>query len=368
MEASLRAPGTAPLPGSAEEFLGAQSAVAIRTYALHKSNAIGRRLAELRQAYPLLSIERILRSGQLIEARDDVILREGDTVALHGTVDRLLGVAPRLGPEVDAPALRETGPQTADVIVQSGEVAGQRLIDLARDIGHGLYLNAIFRAGDQIPKGADVVVQKGDLLRVTGSPWRIDRFGKRAGRILRPSLSTDIVTLALGLTAGALIGLITIPIGSIRLTLGSAVGLLLVGIALSTVRTRHPAFGGPFPEPARQLLEDLGLNVFVAVLGINSGIGVIRALSTGALTPIILGTLIIGFLPAIVAWIVGRRVMRLYDALLLGAVAGARCNSAGLRAAQEASHSAVPAISYPATFAITNLVFTAMSYVMAILG
>jgi putative transport protein len=53
---------------------------------------------------------------------------------------------------------------------------------------------------------------------------------------------------------------------------------------------------------------------------------------------------------------------------LLGAVSGGRCNSAGMRAAQEATHSNVPAISYPVSFAVSNIVLTFLSYVMAVLG
>ena len=54
--------------------------------------------------------------------------------------------------------------------------------------------------------------------------------------------------------------------------------------------------------------------------------------------------------------------------LLMGAVAGGRCNSAGMRAAQEATRSTVPAISYPVTFAISNVILTLLAYVMAIIG
>ena len=159
----------------------------------------------------------------------------------------------------------------------------------------------------------------------------------------------------------------TIPIGGLKLAMGSAVGLLLVGIVLSILRTRQPGFGGPFPEPARQLLEDLGLNIFVVVMGLNAGSGVLKALSAGALPPILIGTLVVGFLPAIVAWIVGAFLFKMNGALLLGAVAGGRCNSAGLRAAQETSQSNVPALSYPVTFALSNVVLTVMTYVFALI-
>ena len=162
--------------------------------------------------------------------------------------------------------------------------------------------------------------------------------------------------------------MITIPLGSIRLTLGSAVGLLLVGIVLSIVRTRYPTFGGPYPEPARRLIEDLGLNVFVAIVGLNAGAGVTKAIAQGSMTPILVGTLIVGFVPALIAWAVGRRLLHMNVALLLGAVAGGRCNSAGMRAAQETTQSTVPALSYPVTFAISNVILTLLAYVMAMVG
>jgi putative transport protein len=342
--------------------------VGVRAFEVREPPVVGHRVGELRKVHPLISIERILRGGRVLEARDDVVIQSGDTLALHGRLGRLLAAGPRIGPEVDAPQLEDLGATTVDVVVHGKEAVGHTILDVARGPGHGLFLNAMFRGGDQIPFGAETVLREGDVLRVTGSAWRIDLLEQHVGKVVRPSLATDVVTVAVALTLGGLIGLITIPLGSIRLTIGSAVGLLLVGIVLSTLRTRNPALGGPFPEPARQLLEDLGLNVFIAILGLNAGAGVLRAIGAGAVAPIVIGCLVIGFIPSIVAWFVGSAIMKMNDALLLGAIAGGRCNSAGMRAAQEATASNAPAISYPVTFAIANVIFTLMSYVMAVVG
>ena len=368
-EAEVRGVGSAPLPGAADEFFGGPLPVARRTYLVEAQELIGKRLDELRRTYPFLSVERVMRGSTLLEPADDLVLQAHDTVALYGRVSRLIN-ASRLGPKVDAPEARDVGAQTVDIVVHDDRVAGRTLSDLAASSGHGLFLNAMFRAGEQVPVGPDTVVRKGDIVRVTGSDARIELLARRAGRIVRASLSTDIVTLAAGLTIGSLIGMISIPLGGgIKLAIGSAVGLLLTGIALSTLRTRHPAFGGPYPEPARQLLEDLGLNIFIAILGINAGAGLLAAMSGDTLAPILIGSVVLGVVPAAVAWSVGRnRPFRMNPALLMGAIAGGRCNSAGMRAAQEATGSTVPAVSYPITFAISNVLFTLFCYVIAMLG
>jgi putative transport protein len=314
-----------------------------------------------------VAVERVMRKGQIMQPSDDLTLRVHDEVTLYGPIERLAAAGGRIGHEIYDRVARDVDEQTVDIVIVGDKAPGRTLEELASSYGHGLHLNAMFRAGEAIPFGRSTVIRKGDVLRVTGSKWRLERFEKEGGKIVRPSLATDITTLALGLTAGGLVGMISIPIGAVRIVFGSAVGLLVVGIALSTLRTRHPAFGGPYPEPARQLLEDLGLNVFIAILGINAGEGVVRAISQGAVAPILLGTLLVGFVPPVIAWWVGRRFLKMNAALLLGAVAGGRCNSAGMRAAQESSRSTVPAISYPVTFAISNILFTVFSYAMALL-
>jgi putative transport protein len=209
-EASIRGAGTLPLPGVGDEFFGGTLPGDVRAYTLEGGRAVGHRLAEVREAYPLVSIERILRGGRMLEARDDEVLQVGDTLALYGRLPRLLAAGPRIGPEVDAPEIRDIGVETVDVVIHNPAVVGRKLIDLARDVGHGLVLNALFRAGEQIPAGPETIAEKGDVVRVTGGRWRIATLERHLGRVVRSSLATDIVTLALGLAAGGLIGMITV--------------------------------------------------------------------------------------------------------------------------------------------------------------
>jgi putative transport protein len=357
-----------PLPGAALPHRAGAEATTTRAYRVENPQLVGRTLGELRALVPMVAVEWLNRGGETVEPADTMVLRASDVIVVYGRVERVIAAAPRIGPEVYTGEPGGDLPETVEVVVHGGDLEGRTLLELARGVGHGLVLNALFRASEPQHVGPETRLEVGDVLRVTGTERRVALLERRGARVVRPSRTTDILTLAIGLALGALLGAIRIPIAAVSLTLGAAVGLLLVGITLSTLRTRNPALGGPFPEPARQLLEDLGLSVFIAIAGINAGPGVVAAVKAGALVPIVAGCLLVGFAPAVLAWAVGQYGMRMNAALLLGAVAGARSNSPAMRAGQEASASDVPAIAFPVAFAISSVLFTFLAYVVALLA
>jgi putative transport protein len=66
------------------------------------------------------------------------------------------------------------------------------------------------------------------------------------------------------------------------------------------------------------------------------------------------------------AWWIGRHVLQLNPALLMGAIAGARQNTSSMQSAQEQSKSAVPGIGYPVPLAITTLALSVVAYFFAL--
>ena len=269
-----------------------------------------------------------------------------------------------IGPELTEHALRSIPTETVEVVVTHRNLVGKTLAELVHGVGHGLYLNGLFRAGDQVPATPETVVRKGDVLRVTGDAPHTAALAKAAGAVSRTDVATDIVFLAVGLAIGALVGAITIPVGNVKLSLGTGGGLLLTGLLISVWRTRRPSLGGPFPEPARRLIEDLGLNIFVAIVGLNAGAKFLEAMKGGTVLPLLLGAMFVGLIPPLIVWIVGSYAMKLNPAILLGAMAGARTNSPGMRVAQEDAHSTAPAIGFPVPFAIGTILLTIAGYVL----
>jgi putative transport protein len=357
------------LPGTATALQPKEMLVEVRAFEVQKDAVAGRTIGELKQRFPNAAFEQVRRAGKPLELTDQLRIERGDVMVVSGPLSPMVSAEQVVGPELSDPGLLAVGLETVEVVAQTDRSVGKTVGEILREGAHGFAINAMFRAGTEVPFGPDTVVRKGDVFRLTGSSRRIEEFESAIGRrVVHSSTTTDMVTLAIGVSLGALLGTIPIPLFGLKLSLGSAVGLLVVGIVLSILRTRNPAFGGPFPEPARQFVEDLGLNVFIAITALNAGAGVITAMKAGALPPIVVGTLVVGLIPPVIGWAVGQYRHKMNAGLLTGAISGARCSSPGLRVSQEDTKSSVPALSYPVTFAISNVLITLTCYLMATLS
>jgi len=70
----------------------------------------------------------------------------------------------------------------------------------------------------------------------------VERAGKPAGAIVRPSDATDFVTLGLGVFMGRLLGVvIAIPVGVTHISLSTSLGTLLMGLLVGWLRSVRPS-------------------------------------------------------------------------------------------------------------------------------
>lgn len=362
---AMRAEQSAPLPGTAEAGEVADTAIAIRTYRVAAGTIGGRTVGEIRAKAAKVSIEQVRRDDRWLTAEDEVKLEPGDEVVVAAPLDAQVRVREALGPEVpDAEARARVPTHTVDVVIGSRDKAGRSLPALLAALGPGLYPNAVFRAGEELP-AASTVLKAGDVIRVTGTEPRIAKLGTSVGQVIRATHSSDVLTLAIGLLTGAALGAIPVPLFGVRVSFGAA-AVLVTGILFGWLKTRHPALGGPISEGGRRLMEEMGLNVFTSVLAVNSGLAVYGVITGGPLWSLVFSCLLVSAVPALVAWWIGRHVLKVNPALLMGAVAGARQNTSSMQAAQELTQSAVPGIGYPVPLAITTVALSVIAYFLAL--
>ncbi len=353
------------LPGSARQFEPGYLPFDVRAYRLEGDELAGKRLSELSRRYPGGTVEKVRRDGVVFVPTKDTRLQRGDVIAVEARVAAHLAVGATIGPEVDDHEVRDVRLETVQVVVPK-LFASRTLTEIVSAEGFGVIPVAVFRMGEVLPMSSKLELKPGDVLRVTGSTEHIAALEKVAGAVVRASVSTDIATLSVGLALGAAIGAIRVPLFGVELTIGPAGGLLLAGIAVGTLRARNPSWG-PFPEPARLLVEDLGLNVFVAVVGLGAGPGIAQAVNTGQIGTLTVGALLVGLLPPLLVWAVGLYGFKMNPAVLLGALSGARQNSAAMRAAEEDCESDAPAIGFPVPYALSTILMTVFAYIVMLL-
>ena len=235
------------------------------------------------------------------------------------------------------------------------------------DFAGQLQLLKIERGGAPIPLGADTQLQRFDVLFVAGLKSAVNKLAGLAGKIARPSTATDLLTLSVGMIIGLLIGLINVPVGSFKVGLGSAGGLLLSGIFVSSFVSRLRFFGST-PNAARNILEDLGLVTFIAIVGINSGSTLLAQLTGKIALYIFLAGFIASTIPPILTWAIGYHFMKINPAVLMGGVAGARSHSGPCREAAKEIDSSVPWVGFPVGYAVSGVLLTVFGYFAMLLS
>jgi putative transport protein len=110
----------------------------------------------------------------------------------------------------------------------------------------------------------------------------------------------------------------------------------------------------------------VGLNIFIAIVGISAGPGFIDGLKTQGVSLFLWGALATT-IPLVLGMFIGKFVFRFHDALLLGIVSGARTTTASLGLVCDAAKSQVPALGYSVTYAVGNTLLTIWGMVLILL-
>jgi putative transport protein len=351
------------LPGTSEAFTVGMQPVGIRVYQLTNKDLVGRRLNDV-SATLNTPILRVTRNDTALPLTENPALAAGDLLTIAGAVKKLVGDTTAVGPEVDNDAARHIDVDQAEIVLSNKAISGKTAGDVQHDLGmHGIRLRALFRDGHELPLLPGTPLQRHDVLRVIGMPSALQKAVETLGQAVRPTNTTDIITLALGIATGYAVGLLTIPVAGIPIGLGAMGGVVVAGMVVSILRSINPALGGPMPEGARAFLESIGVDLFVCGLGLNVAPALVDALSHGMTTiyMLLLG-LATATIPTFISWLVGLYILRMDPIILAGSVAGARNSTTAMRAISDRSKSAIPSFGYPVTYALSTVVFLVYGY------
>ncbi|PYJ07221.1 MAG: aspartate-alanine antiporter [Verrucomicrobia bacterium] len=344
---------------------------ALRAYKVQPGGkAAGLRVAEAEGLVPgaRLFILRLRRGGEILDATADTVLKEGDVVAVAGEREVLVGVLGAAAVEIEDRELLAVPVEGVDVLVTNKEVDGKTLAELAENpAARGVFLRKITRGATatDIPVLPGTEINRGDLLTLVGRTSDTTAATKLLGVADRPTDVTDMAFVGLFIVVGALIGSLVFKVAGAPLTLSTAGGALVFGIIGGWLRSVRPSFGR-IPTPTVWFMNSVGLNIFIAIVGISAGPGFVNGLKTQGVGLFLWGAAATT-IPLILGMFVAKYIFRFHDALNLGIISGARTTTASLGLVCDQAKSQIPALGYTVTYAVGNTLLTIWGMVIIML-
>ncbi|OIP86718.1 MAG: transporter [Rhodobacterales bacterium CG2_30_65_12] len=294
-----------------------------------------------------------MRSGEEVSVPTRAtVVRSGDTLHIVGPAKALAAMKLVLGPEAATPVTTKGSRMTwARLVVTEKRALGVRLRDLALPEGHDVTITRINRAGIELPPRAASRLAFGDIVTVVGLPDDIEvvkmTIGDERSRLDQVQFEAVFVGIVLGIVLGSIP--LAIPGLPAPLKLGLAGGPLVAAIGLG--RLGH---WGPFvwfmPPVANTALRELGIVLFLAVVGISAGDRFVETLLAGPGLAWVGYGILITLVPLATVGLIARALFGFNFLSLAGLLAGSMTDPPALAFATSLHGSAAASVAYVSVY------------------
>ena len=330
--------------------------IVTRAFLVQKEDFVGTPLGSFKDDIGAVTMHKIKRGDEFIPVASDTVLQIGDKVSLVGAQNRLIMAPERIGPEIVDADLLDAGTESCLIVITRKKAMGMTVSRKSISHQYGCILAEVKPLGVAVPADPPVVLPRRDVRNVTGPIAGIERMQQALGHAERNLDETDLLTFALGIAAGILVGSYTIRVMGVEVGLGTAGGLLSVGLVIGFLRSIHPTFGR-MPSAARYVFMELGMLFFMTAIGLKAGQGIVAALEQSGLALFAAGMLTT-IIPVLFSYYFGRKVLKINPVLLLGAVTGAMTSGACLSIVNKEAQSTIPSLGYTGAYAFANIFLT----------
>jgi putative transport protein len=272
-----------------------------------------------------VTCSRLLRDGRLRVPHDTTWVEVGDVLHLIGPRAELDGLARTYG-SVHRPPLTTEGSELTreSFVVTSDRVLGRSVAALDLERRFDVRIGRIDRAGTEFVARSGIELQFGDIVHAIGRGEDLAQLSAALGDARHRLKEFDPIPMFVGIGLGIALGSIDLSFGSLSnvpIRLGLAGGPLLAAIVLS-----HVGHVGPLvwymPPTANHTLRELGIVLFLAVVGFDSGGHFVETLSGGDGLRWVLWGAIVTVVPLLVAGFLGALLAKIDYLTLCGLLAG----------------------------------------------
>lgn len=295
-----------------------------------------------------LSCEAFFRNGEALPCTPAATVSEGDVLTFIGESAEMVELAKRGLTESADPVYLKITPKKSEVIITekfrpaiSDSLAGLGIV--VESVSGGKKL------ADAIP---------GDCVTLVGPASALSKTIPLLGYAKDTGTATDVSFMSLGIVFGLLIGALCFKVRGIPVTLGGGGGALVGGLIAGWYQNRHSGYG-LIPAATAWFLKSVGLNLFIAVVGLTAGSTFLAALKQMGVTVLLLG-IAVTLIPHIASVLFGRFVLKLDPVDIIGGLCGAGTCTAALNGVIDETGSSVFAMGYTPGYAVGNVLITVL--------
>lgn len=313
---------------------------------------------------------RLKREETLKVPSPDTIIQLGDLLHLVGQPADLHNAQLVIGQEVDTSlSTKGTDLRVERVVVTNENVLGKRIRDLHFKERYDVVISRLNRAGVELVASGDISLQFGDILNLVGRPSAIDAVANVLGNAQQKLQQVQMLPVFIGIGLGVLLGSIPVfvPGFPAALKLGLAGGPLIMALILGRIGSIGKLYWF-MPPNANLALRELGIVLFLSVVGLKSGGDFVNTLVNGeGLSWIGYGALITA-VPLITVGILARMLAKMNYLTMCGMLAGSMTDPPALAFANNLHPtSGAAALSYATVYPLVMFLRIITPQLLAVL-
>lgn len=313
---------------------------------------------------------RLKREETLKVPSPETVIQLGDLLHLVGQPTDLHNAQLVIGQEVDTSlSTKGTDLRVARVVVTNENVLGKRIRDLHFKERYDVVISRLNRAGVELVASSDISLRFGDILNLVGRPSAIDAVANVLGNAQQKLQQVQMLPVFIGIGLGVLLGSIPVfvPGFPAALKLGLAGGPLIMALILGRIGSIGKLYWF-MPPSANLALRELGIVLFLSVVGLKSGGDFIHTLVDGeGLSWIGYGALITA-VPLITVGILARMLAKMNYLTMCGMLAGSMTDPPALAFANNLHPtSGAAALSYATVYPLVMFLRIITPQLLAVL-
>ena len=313
---------------------------------------------------------RLKRDETLMVPSPDTLIQHGDLLHLVGQPADLNNARLVIGQEVDTSlSTRGTDMRVERVVVTNEKVLGKKIRDLQVKERYDVVISRLNRAGVELVASQDASLQFGDILNLVGRPSSIDAVADMVGNAQQKLQQVQMLPVFIGVGLGVMLGSIPlyVPGFPVALKLGLAGGPLIMALILGRIGSIGKLYWF-MPPSANLALRELGIVLFLAVVGLKSGGDFVDTLVHGEGMSWVGYGIFITAIPLITVGLLARMFAKMNYLTLCGMLAGSMTDPPALAFANNLhATSGAAALSYATVYPLVMFLRIITPQLLAVL-